>query len=209
MKFKEDVFYIKLILLIIMTTLILVVIYGRLSLAVHLILLMSLIFILTGISSFYKYCHVKKWASVEGKIVDIQEKFVITKISVYLSVKDYYPEIKYVYTYRGNNCISDNVSINKRDVLFCEVDGLGKEIDESNRPWYRWKKGSAIKVYVSPVNRCQSIIFKDMSKSTLYYNLRLIVGGALLFLIWVYLVFFPEKFMSFMSFINVFFSKGS
>jgi len=180
-------YYIKVAVIIIVALLFWAIIFWAPIMTPYIPLLLSLVLFSFIGFRLYKYYTISNWETVFGSIQYFEEKYVLTKESVYLSVKEFYPEVKYRYEYKNTVCESQNVFYDFKDVVVCEVDMQGNPVCEKEKPWYGWKEGSKIKVYVNPHKPCDSLLFINMSKGNIYRTIVYAICALILFMLWLFL----------------------
>ena len=187
MKLFKINFYIKSVIILLITSLVFLVVYLFPVIKEYILLVLSLLIFFYCLVISYWYRRVNNWTTVDAVIKDFHEQFIDTPASQYSSIKQFYPEIEYEYNYNNVTCRSDKVFVNFKDVAVPEMDFLGREIDKTERPWYGWKEGDVITVYVNPKKTCASLVFTKMSKSNKYHHLSYLVLSLMLFISWLYL----------------------
>lgn len=153
----------------------------------HLVLIISLTLISIGVYRLKKYSALDKWIQSKAVISSIEEQHKEVALSEYTTAKYFYPEICYAYSISNRNYESSSVCPNIENLWVCEVDNFGVETKDENMFWRSLKNGDVIDVFINPKQPEESVLIKAFSINYKSHNLALIMGGMLIFLLWLYL----------------------
>jgi len=135
-----------------------------------------------GSIRLFKYRGLENWVKQVGTISRIEEKYE-SVLQQYYNLKYFYPAIEYKYSFNGSEYISSSVSPHIRNIWLCETDNFGIPLDNQNKFWHGWNKGSEIGIYVNSQEPSEAYIINRQSKLNRSHNYAILFGGIIIFAI--------------------------
>jgi len=151
------------------------------------VLIIALILMAFGLNGIIPYHVAKRWIKVKGTIEVIKEHVEEVWDQQYSATSYYYPLVKYIYNYDGNNYKNDRVSFEKQNIWTDGINLWGDKLPESDKPWHEWVEGKEIDVYINPKTPQESVLIPFLAKKRRSHHLALILSGVIVFVLWMLL----------------------
>lgn len=151
----------------------------------HLILIVSVSFIVYSLSYLLKYGQLQDWQLVKGKIIHIEEAEYNSPLSNKCFI---YPVIHYEFTSQDQRVKSDLVSLEKENIWKETTNEQGKAIQNNEKWWSALKQGYELSVYTNPKDIKQSVLINKLRSDRQAFHLSILSSGLLLGVIWILLI---------------------
>ncbi|MES9970737.1 MAG: DUF3592 domain-containing protein [Candidatus Thiodiazotropha sp.] len=156
----------------------------------HLLLVLAAALAISGAGSLLKYKSQRNWIESKADLLSCGEQVEEVHVSEYSKLKHYYPIIDYAYSVDGKSYTGNSASNEKENLWVPEVNSWGDPTPASDRWWSSLKPGDNVPVFINPRDHSEAVLVKDVTKARRSHHLALLIGGILIGLIWLALVFF-------------------
>jgi len=152
----------------------------------YVVLLISLFLIVSGYNGLLRYKKATKWLKDTAIVDSITETYDLIQ-GRYSRTPFYYPEVEYSYLFNGTRYTNNCVTFEKQNIWTSGYNKWGDKLPEEDKVWHAWSQGNNTDVYINPKSPQQSVLFPFITKKRKSHHMAMIVGGILIFIVWLLL----------------------
>ena len=158
------------------------------EIARHLILVIGAGMMFYSFQILKQYGDLQSWTLEKAKIETIREVSDEEADGSSRTVRYFYPEIKYHYTFKDKTYNSKTVSLEKQNIWCAESNIWGESLTENEKWWSALKVGYELSAFINPKNPEESVLIRNLRNSRRSHHLAILSGGILICFLWLLVV---------------------